>query len=110
MYYEHFEEFHSCENPEHAFYFFFCRLCFVIVTLEHSAVLSQRSGVALLADRQQKQDWFPSGPPAHCSFKLADARRQYFLYTAGIRQLIFFPPFVNLHVVLKTLFCLFIWN
>lgn len=40
----------------------------VIVTLEHCVVLSQCSCVALLFNRQQKQDWFPSRPPAHCSF------------------------------------------
>lgn len=58
-------------------------LCPVIVTLEHCVVLSQCSCVALLFNRQQKQDWFPSRPPAHRSFQLANARRQHCLYTAG---------------------------
>lgn len=55
----------------------------VIAAPEYSAVLSQRSGVALLAHRQQEQDWLPSGPPAHCPFQPTDARRQHCLYTAG---------------------------
>lgn len=73
----------------------------VIVTLEHCVVLSQCSCVALLFNRQQKQDWFPSRPPAHRSFQLANARRQHCLYTAGTS--------IHTHIFLFLYVKLFIW-
>lgn len=58
-------------------------MCLVIVTSEHSVVLSQCSGVALLSNRQQKQNWFTSGSPAYRPVQLTNAGGQHCLYTAG---------------------------
>lgn len=67
--------------------FFFPPCYFYLAQSEHSPVLSECSGVALLSDRQPKQDRFTSGPPAHCPVQLTNARRKYRLHAAGTKEL-----------------------
>lgn len=55
----------------------------MFLSSEHSVVLSQCSGVALLFDGQQKQDGFTSGPLTLCPLQSANARGQHCFYTAG---------------------------
>lgn len=60
-----------------------CSLGPALAPSEHSVVLPQCSGVALLSDGQQEQNRFPSGPAAHRSVQFTNARRQHCLHTAG---------------------------
>lgn len=67
---------------------FFLPSCyFYLAKSEHSPVLSECTGVALLSDRQQKQNWVTSGPPAHRPVQLTNAWRKYCLHTAGTKVL-----------------------
>lgn len=87
-------EYSQCFHPNfHRLFFFIFLMWFIFfssrylgvvtVTSEHSAVLSQCSGVALLSYRQQEQNRFPSGPPPHCPIQPTNAWGKYSLYTAG---------------------------
>lgn len=64
-------------------------------------MLSQRSGVALLSNRQQEQDRLTPGPAAHLPLQPAHARGQQHLHTAGKALPTVCPPScrVNVNVV-----------
>lgn len=71
-------------------------------------MLSQCSGVALLSDRQSKQNWFTAGPPPNRPIQLTNARWQYCLYTAGTSISVDIVEHESLFLSLKTVFV--IWK